>query len=231
MSILLERGQRGVLIGQTGSGKTWGGIFQLQRSPAPLVIVLDTKGEPAFNTLPLPGESHGFYNSGDDFLSELKSKNLPNYMIMRPEPAEMADPLELDNLLQSIYARGKDCLVYVDEAYQWHVNGRAGAGLTGLLTRGRSKGISVLLATQRPAWISRFCFTEAQKFYIYRVTDRRDIKTIGEHIPAFNIKDLAPKYNFWYYDSAADMESAVLYAPVPKPIKDETVTDSGKRWF
>lgn len=231
MSIILERGQRGILCGHTGSGKTWGAIFQLQYSPMPLVIVLDTKGEPAFNTLALEDETIGFYESGDDFLKALYRGNLPTFMIVRPSPHEIAEPLEMDSILMGIYNAKRECLVYVDEAYQWHVSGRAGAGLTGLLTRGRSKGISTLLATQRPAWISRFCFSEAQKFFVYKLNDRKDYKTISDYIPTFDVGIVLQKYNFMYYDNSSDMSEAKLYAPVPKPLKLASVKPSGKRWI
>jgi hypothetical protein len=231
MSILLGKGQRGVLIGRTGSGKTWGGIFQLQHSPQPVVIVLDTKGEPAFNTLPRENETHEFYNSGDAFLKAYRSSDLPNYMIVRPSPDEIADPLEMDGILAGIYTRNRECLTYIDEAYQWHVNGRAGAGLVGLLTRGRSKGMSTLISTQRPAWVSRFVFSEAEKYYIYRLLDKRDKKTISEYIP-ISIDDELPKYHFWYYDNLDDdQRECLLYRPVPKPIKIAAVSESGVRWI
>lgn len=230
MSIILERGQRGVLVGQTGSGKTWGGILQLQRSPQNLVIVLDTKGEPAFNTLPIGDETHAFYDSGDHAINALRSKDLPNYMIVRPSPDEISEPLQMDDILAGIYSRKRPCLAYIDEAYQWHVNGRAGAGLTGLLTRGRSMGISTLIATQRPAWVSRFVFSEAQKFFIYRLSDNRDKKTISEHIPGFDVKAVTPKYHFVYYDNSSDMD-ATMYAPVPAPVKAVNITPAGRRWI
>jgi len=220
-----------VLCGQTGSGKTWGAIFQLQHSPQDCVIVLDTKGEPAFNTLAVDDETHEFYNDGDSFARAVRSHDRPNYMIVRPSADEIAEPLEMDSILQNIYNARQPCLTYIDEAYQWHVAGRAGAGLTGLLTRGRSMGISTLLATQRPAWISRFCFSESQKYFIYKLSDKKDRKTISEYIPDFDIAKSVPKFNFWYYDNAADTDLATLYNPVPAPKRSAKISDNGKKRF
>lgn len=230
MSILLERGQRGIMIGQTGSGKTIGAIYQLQNAPFDNVIVLDTKGEPSFNTIARYDETIDFYNSVKAFHSALKSP-LPNYAIVRPSPDDMTDLEYMDGLLLSIYNARKPCLVYVDEAYQWHISGRAGAGLIGLLTRGRSLGISTMLSTQRPMWISRFCFSESQKFYIYKLSDARDVKVIAEHIPAFNTYYAAKKYHFWYYDNAQDMETAQFYQPVPMPPRPVMTDESGRKWL
>lgn len=231
MSIILEPGQRGILVGQTGSGKTVGAIFQLQHSPQDLVIVLDTKGEPAFNTLAVGAETHEFYNSGEAFTKALRSKDLPNYMIVRPDGDEIAEPLVMDDILKAIYHARRKCLTYIDEAYQWHVGGKAGAGLIGLLTRGRSMGISTLIATQRPVWTSRFCYSEAQKFFVYKLSDRRDMKVMTEHIANLNVEDIAPKFKFWYYDNASDNDYPTLYNPVPLPKRNPAITDNGRRWI
>lgn len=217
-SILLQRGERGISIGHTGSGKTIGMIYQLQHSPLNNVIVFDTKGEPAFDGLARDDETIEFYESNADFVKIIDARKWPNYMIVRPSPAEMRDADLMDEMLQAIYERGKSCLVYIDEAYQWHNAGRAGAGLIGLLTRGRSKGISTLLSTQRPSWISRFCFSECQKFYIYRLTDIRDRKTVAGYVPDFDRVTVAKKFHFWYYDTSSE-NPIQLYAPVPEPPK------------
>lgn len=231
MSIILTPGQRGIMVGQTGSGKTVGAIFQLQHSPQPVVIVFDTKGEPAFNTLAVGAETHEFYHSCDSFISAFKSKDLPNYMIVRPSGDEMSDIEEMDNALKGIERLRKKCLVYIDEAYQWHNNGKAGGGLIGLLTRGRSMGISTLIATQRPSWTSRFCYSESQKFYLYKLSDVRDMKVMAEHIPNLNVKDTASKHHFWYYDNAQDLDYPVYYNPVPLPKRNLQIKESGKKWI
>lgn len=229
MSILLERGQRGIIVGQTGSGKTMGAIWQLQQSPLSPVIILDTKGEPAFNNIARDEERLEVYHGGEKFLNAWKKREQPEYIIVRPDPEEIAEPLLMDAILSGIYYAGKPALIYIDEAYQWHINGRAGAGLVGLLTRGRSKGMTTLISTQRPAWISRFCFSEAQKFYVYRLADRRDMKTLAEYIPDFSEKDIAKKFFFYYYD--IDMERCIMYKPVPMPKLDKQVIETRRAWL
>jgi len=214
MSILLERGQRGIIIGQTGSGKTVGAIVQLQSTHLFPVIIFDTKGEPAFDSIALDDEESIVYDSAADFLKNWPKKSQPDYIIVRPDMHELSDIEALDGVLQAIMHIGKKCLIYIDEAYQFHIQGRAGAGLVGLLTRGRSKGMSVLMSTQRPAWLSRFCFTEAQKFYIYRLTDERDHKIISAYIPGFLQKSVAKKHHFYYYDNSQDESGIKYFKPV-----------------
>ena len=229
-SLLLEKGERGIIIGQTGSGKTVGAISHLQNSSLYPVIIFDTKGEPAFDDIALDDEESVIFDSAKDFIDQWHRRKQPEYSIVRPTPEEMGDPLKLDNVLMQIYNTGKKCLIYIDECYQWHINGRAGNGLIGLLTRGRSKGMSVLMSTQRPAWISRFCFTEAQKFYIYKLTDKRDFKILGEYIPEIEGKKIGHKYHWLYYNYSDD-QGIRYFKPVPMIVKQTTGNNTKGRWI
>lgn len=225
--ILLKPGQHGIIIGQNGSGKSVGAIWLMQHIPIAPVIILDTKGEAAFDDVGRDDERVTEFDSGSEFVKNWKRDINSEYILVRPTSLEMSDPGEMDNILGEIYSKARPCLVYIDEAYQWHINGQAGAGLIGLLTRGRSKKISVLISSQRPAWISRFCYTECKRFYVYRIQDRRDRKVIAEYIPDFAEKNIAPKYHFWYYDY--ELEGAELYQPVEMPVKRENAVKMRKQ--
>lgn len=230
MSILINKGQRGIIVGKTGSGKTIGAIWQMQQLPFAPVIILDSKIEPAFDTIAVGKERLKIYNSAEKFMQGWERGDIAEYMIVRPSGSEISAQDIMDDCLQAIYSASEPCLVYIDEAYHWHVNGRCGAGLNNLLTRGRSKGISTLLSTQRPVWISRFCFTECERFYIYRLSDERDRKTVGEFVQDFSDKPIADKFMFWYYDH--DMtDGAVLYNPVPLPVKGVGKQECSDQWY
>lgn len=217
MGILLDRGQHGLIVGQNGSGKTRGAVYMLRASPLAPVIVLDTKvdvddsGRPIFDGIARDGESIDVIE--DRWSLKRFKKSMPDYLVIRPDVSEANDPESLDGYLMDIYTRKKPALVYLDETYQFHHGGRAGPGLVGLLTRGRALGISTLMGAQRPSWISRFCLTEAKKFYIYRLGDRRDRKTLAEVIPEFDSLPIANDYKFWYYDTR--MSGAQLFKPFP----------------
>ncbi len=227
MDIIPNKGERAVIVGQTGSGKTRAAVWLMQQIELAPVYILDTKGEPAFNAIAQGDETLTIYNNGSAFVKSLDAKQQPTYSIVRPTPDEMSEPLEMDAILMSIYNRNKACVIYIDEAYQWHVNGRCGAGLIALLTRGRSKGMTTLLSTQRPAWISRFCFSEAQKFYVFRLSDNRDLKTIAEFIPTFSDNKVVTPYHWWYYD--ASQEEPFYFSPVP--IDKSPVLLTTNRWI
>lgn len=230
---LPERGQRALIVGQTGSGKTIGAIRMLQKLPLYPVVIMDTKGEPAFDRIAKPGEDIAKYRSGLEFRKGWLDKVQPGYTIVRPTGYELSEPLDMDDILRFIYDVGRPCVIYIDESYQWHDNGRAGPGLIGLLTRGRSKGFTTIMSTQRPSWISRFCFSESQHYYIFKIVDRRDIKTIEGFIPDFEKHYKSgeqKKHCYIYYDNSADGQVKVCQ-PVDLPPKRHDIDEKGKLWI
>ena len=222
MSLLLERGERGLLVGQTGSGKTQDAIFQLRHAKQWPVIILDTKIEDAFFGLPEDDDTIDLIQSFDELEKYAKQnrKHFADYILVRPSIDETQDMEVLDNYCRLLYNKFGACFIYFDELYNWHNGGRCTNGMIGLYTRGRSKGKTVLGATQRPAWISRFCLTESQKFYIHNLTDARDWKTLAEVIPGFMEVARPPKYHFNFYEVGKD--KVQLFSPVPFQTLDKS---------
>jgi hypothetical protein len=163
--MILETGQRGILVGQTGSGKTQNAIFQLRHAKQWPVIVFDTKIEDDFLGLPEGNEKIALLESLPEFIKYAgqKKKDMHDYIIVRPGINELQDFDVIDNYNLVSYHKFGPAFFYYDELYNWHNRGVAGNGLLAMMTRGRSKGKTMLGSTQRPAWISRFCFTEAQR--------------------------------------------------------------------
>jgi DNA helicase HerA-like ATPase len=238
IDIRLNPGERGLIVGQTGSGKTYGAAWMLRYSTQ-RVVVFDTKHEPLFEQLPRDDESLEIVSTVPEMLTAWRdTRRGPDYLIVRPPPALMADPFEIDAYLYALYDNAKNALVYVDEAYQLHRNAQAGPGLIALLTRGRARALTTLISTQRPAWLSRFALTESQKFYLFRLIDRADWARLSEiipNIPREGIK-LEP-YHFLYYKQGEDDYTEM--APL-KPIANLSYTpqadepDDGKprrKWF
>lgn len=224
MGLTLEKGERGLLVGQTGSGKTQNALFQLRNSPVWPVIVFDTKIEDAFFSLPDNGESIDLVQSLSDLANYAKQspKHWADYILVRPNVDELLNPDILDAYCRLVYQKFGACTIYYDELYNWHQNGIPTNGFVGLLTRGRSKGKTILQATQRPGWISRFCFTESQKFYIHNLIDARDRKTLDSMVPDFSTYPAPPKFHFYHFE-VGEHDAPVLFAPVP-----QTKVDSKK---
>lgn len=216
--MFLKPGQRGLLLGKTGSGKTQNALFQLQNAAVFPVIIFDTKIEDAF--FALRDEANGvILEVCEDFdsfeaLSKLPKKDMPDFILVRPPSAEVVDGDALDKYLQLVYRKFGSVFLYVDEVFNWHVGGKPLPGLMELLGRGRSKKKTVLMGNQRPSWISRSCFTESDHFYIHRLLDIRDKKTLDSVVPNYSVTANPPEYHFYHFDTSKH-EIPQLYKPVP----------------
>ncbi len=193
--LIPKRGERGFVVGQTGSGKTAFSCWLLERIDFAPIFIYDSKEEPKFDALT---PNRVVY----DIESMDKAYDDPtlDYIIVRPPLSVTSDPEALDALLYHHYENYSDSVAYIDELLQFHKNGRAGKGLQGLLTRGRSRGITTIMATQRPAWISLFAISEAQKFYLFFLSHEDDKKRLSKVIRDFDKLPDPPKHGFYFYE-------------------------------
>lgn len=231
MSLLLNTGERGLLVGMTGSGKTQNALFQIEAATQWPKIIFDTKIEPKFQTLPHSHEKMWLVESVSKLqeISKRKAAEWPDYILVRPHEKELLDFDLMNDYSQIVYHRFGKCLIYFDELYQWHARGQPVEGIQGLLTRGRSKGKTVLMGTQKPVWISRFCFSESQKFYCHYLGDRRDRETLDNIAPDFSRYPLLPKFHFYFYETGKDR--AELYSPVPLINNNSSGEISSREWI
>lgn len=189
-------------IGRNGSGKTTAGLWHLSNAPwdrKPALIV-DSKGDADIEKI---GRMHGvkILKKFDEPL------NKTGLHIIRPHPAQID---LLDDLLWRVHQRN-NVIVFIDEGHSLSKS----AALDALLTQGRSKHIPCTVCTQRPSWISRFCFSEASFFQVFSLTDRRDRLIVQQFIPIerVNLENRLPPFHSWWYDVKAD--HATEFSPVP----------------
>src|SRR5262249_979811 len=157
---------RTAIMGRTGSGKTALALFLLSHSnfnEKPYYIV-DYKGDQHISELNRAREID---------LHELPRQ--PALYIVRPLPHQQE---AMEHWLWRVYSHGNSGL-YFDEAYMLPDEGAFPA----ILTQGRSKGINSIVITQRPAWISRFVFSEANQFSAFHLNDRDDRKKLWRFLP------------------------------------------------
>lgn len=205
MNIIPEHGERALVVGQSGSGKTQLAKWLLWHMPG--AIIYDTKGEPAFDEMgPIVTTTdeafHIFSEEGEEV----------DYVIVRPEPEILAHPYLLDEMLYDHYQRGDGVTAYIDEAYQFHNKGRAGDGYLALLTRGRSKDITTITSSQRPAFLSLFAFTELNHLFALRLNHWDDRSRLGNVIADYEKRDKVPLHHFDY--ARAESEAITRFAPI-----------------
>lgn len=198
----VEAGKRAMVLGKTGSGKTVGGAWLLSRSPGRWVV-LNSKYDSLLTKL---GPSVDWKT--DQILKGLKNNRV---IIAHPETYESDD---LDDVLFDLCETRQPVSVFVDELLYLHKgNGRAGPGLLGLLTRGRSRGQSFIGCTQRPAFVSNFCYSESEYFAAYNLQMPKDWQKVIEFTGHPEIKRARDKHH-WAW---VDVSEGTLreYGPVP----------------
>jgi len=200
--LILKRGERGVIIGQTGSGKTQMLLAQIRAHSNSPIYILDTKCDDSIAHFLKDEQPENFekIHSLEALEKFTRNKKTVDFCWIIPPPIELSDPYQLDQYLYTIYAANKSCLVCIDEVYTFHKHTNSGPGLNALLTRGRSKGMSLLCCTQRPAFTTQFIYTESDKFFIYYLLEQENINLRKKGLPFPKIK--LDKYRFWYYKSS-----------------------------
>jgi DNA helicase HerA-like ATPase len=209
MELIPAQGERALIVGKTGQGKTAFFTWLARRIEAAPLLIYDTKIEPKFAALP----NSRIAETVQD-VAEAIDAGESDYIVWRPAIEILDKPQSLDQLLLWHYHNAQGLPAYVDEAYMFHVNSQAGPGLTALMTRGRSKGITTIISSQRPSRISRFCITEIDKAFLFRLQDKKDRVRVDDLIEDFSDLPVPKKHHFYFFDAADDMEKPVLMAPV-----------------
>lgn len=172
---------------------------------APLpVIIFDTKYEDTF----LRAVS-GRFKITENASDTLRLTGKVPVVVYRPTPTALLEPEkgEMNDLLLELLDRG-NLMIVVDEGYQL---GKS-SGLIGVLTRGRSRGIITLVASQRPRWLTRFAFSEANHYLIFRLQDLPDRLRVAEFSP-YPVNKVLADYNFWYWRLSEDLQAVYKLTP------------------
>jgi len=189
--IKLGRNDRGVLIGATGCGKTTLARFLIEDVNKPYSVVYDPKISESIGKWP-----HTFYY---DFgqLQEAEERRL----IYRPPVEEEQDAYAQNRFFQWVYWR-EHTRLYVDEAYALLGGSNPSFYLQACLSRGRERGISTLIATQRPSRIPLITLSEAEHFYIFRLNLPQDQRRI-EEITGITVEEQLSleQFQFFYWNA------------------------------
>jgi hypothetical protein len=175
------------MIGRTGSGKTQAALWHLSRADfeeRPWVI-LDYKREKLFGKI---------QRAESIDLDEVPDEAGIYILRIRPDKKK-----QMTDWFRRAWEH-ENIGILVDEGYmidqhdEWFV---------ACLTQGRSKRIQMIVLSQRPVWVSRFVFSEADFFQIFDLSHSEDKDKLGEYIRDEDQAELdepLKDYNSFYYD-------------------------------
>jgi len=200
-SLTIGRNDRGVLIGSTGCGKTTLARYLVEDEGKPYSVTYDPKVSDNISQW----VSHEFHTDMDA-LQHSKSRRL----IFRPDIYESLDPRLQDEFFLWVY-ESKHRRVYIDEAYALLGGTNPSFHLQAILSRGRERGISALIATQRPRRIPILLLSESEHFYVFRLNHQSDRAVVRE-ITGIDEDEQArlKNYQFFYYNCLTGERSGVL---------------------
>lgn len=180
-------GQHVSLLGPTGSGKTTLAYQLLHRSARPerpgVVLVMKPRDE----TVEKFTKSTGFrtVRSWPPPATIFKPRRPPGFVLWPPHTFDLRTDQDVQyrvfsRALNGLYAKGSN-IVFADEIYsltnEIPAPSRDAPTLEDLLirtwTKGRSMASGLWGATQRPAWVPQWMYSEASHVFLARTPDRR----------------------------------------------------------
>lgn len=205
-----------LVAGATGSGKSHAIAWHLSnRSYTEMPwVVYNFKGESIFDDIPYVRELG---------LEDIPSQ--PGVYVVRPLPR---DREAVSDQLWNFWEH-QDIGIVVDEGMMIPWRNEAFAAV---MTQGRTRGLPVILGTQRPVSITPFAYSESQFFQVFRLQSRKDRYRIEDFIPEesfptrrvvtpagreeterLTLNHRLPQYHSWYHD--ANQNTTTILRPLP----------------
>jgi len=198
----IKPGERCLAVGRTGSGKSLWCRWILSRSRQKWTII-DLKHDPCWSDFGL------IIDKLPDTKKLLKLFIDSQFIVIRPK-IHLID--SIDDWILYIHDEIDNIGLCVDELYFISSNGRCGPGLLAWLTRGRVRKQSFLGGTQRPAWITKFCYSESSYFAIFDLNLLEDRKRVFEFVGKETVLTNPDEFFWrWYIVKKAKL---LLYAPI-----------------
>src|SRR5262249_39904615 len=206
----MRRNDRAMLIGATESGKTTLARYLIEDPNKKHSVVYDAKISTAIDEwLYLP---HAPYYNFEQLQEAEESR-----LIYRPNYRESLDPYAQDAFFEWVY-ESRFTRVYVDEAYALLGGSSPSFHLQACLSRGRERGISTVVATQRPKRIPLITMSEAENFYIFRLNLIEDRMRVYELTGIDPIEQMELKrFEFFYYNAVWGQRSGRLRLNLAAP--------------
>jgi hypothetical protein len=172
-----DQGEHVTLIGTTGCGKTTLGLELIEQRDYPLIVATKPSGEDAVleelarkrdwhvcTELPLPNPA-----------IHRKVIFWPSWRRIQEVPQQRE---QIRDLLYTVWERGSHC-VYLDELRWVSESLKLKPILEVYWQQGRSLGISFVTNTQRPAWVPRVAYSQAEHVFLWRTRDPVDLHSLS----------------------------------------------------
>lgn len=178
MKIEIHTDERLIFVGKTGSGKTV--LAKHFLSKANRVLVIDPK-----HTFKLDGYR--------------RARGLPAFtndwrLIYRPR---FEDDGDLARLIYKLN-KGRECTIYCDELATLTEQFPATTAMLADVARtGRERHVAIWNALQRPRWVPRVFFTEAETIFLFNLRAGEDRAYMAQFAGP-DVLDPIEKFNFWY---------------------------------
>lgn len=186
------------VIGRNGSGKTVGGMWLLSGRDFNVqpILIINSKGDSLIDEI---SEIKGVHTIG---INDTPGDR--GIFIVNPLPSEGE---ELNQLFRRCWEK-ENVTIFIDEGYsiqndEW---------FNACLTQGRSKHVNMIVLSQRPAWISKYVFSECNFIMLFNLQIKDDRKKVAEFVPVSKDYRLPPYCSYWY-----NVKDNLLleFAPVP----------------
>jgi hypothetical protein len=203
--ILLRSNERVFLCGKTGSGKTYAAhkiCRKLRR-----LVVLDPKARidsEEWNLRPWDREARTLLANGEPIRTLVRA------------PIGPGAEEEWDRAYLAVLNAGNATL-YIDEVYGV-IEGRPSPYLVAIWTRGRELGIGAYAASQRPAWVPIVMMSEAEHFFIFRLTVGDDRRRVAEFLGPDAMEVIRDEHGFLY--SRAEWDAPAYFPELPPEVAE-----------
>lgn len=190
--ITVRPGDKALVVGQNGSGKSV--LLTTIARAHSRIVVYDPKDDPA---AAVPGAAVV------DTAREVV-RRLPGRVLYRPGGPEMRAVGDfVDEICRGLLASARrgdpPTALAIHELGDLTTPYRIGDGLSELIRKGRSLGITVLMASQRPQGISVMARSEAQHVAMFTLLDPGDREAMGALMgPAVRPAPLPLDHTWWY---------------------------------
>ncbi len=189
----IENGERWLIAGSTGCGKSYlsSRLASLYASNAN-VLYFDSKNEGTGKAISI--------KTANDKIKSIITGNGQTYRIKFDglDPGDDEVSSDLFSAIMRFPSRKVNIVLWFDEAFSIPDT----PALRRIFTQGRSKGVSAIACAQRPVGIPRVMVSEATRYCVFNLNDKRDRDTVGAFVKG-GVSE-KPRFRFDYYDVLTD---------------------------